>query len=111
LPVVTVHSTSIRTETTIDREYRLVLMQDLVNGGQVPTQDSFLVLRGGGRVAWSADDGKLNPGRRRIGLGAPVPASISTADGGPARHHSRNREDAWRHFGQMAPALKGHQAV
>ena len=87
------------TETTIDCEYLLVLMQDLVNGGQVPTQDSLWASRR--LVAWSqtmklTQDG-VGSAEHRFGIDL-------DGDGGPARiiHESG---DAWRHF-DMAPALK-----
>ena len=87
------------TETTIGREYLLVLLQDLVSGAQVPPQDSFWAARR--FVTWSQpmklEQEGVGSAEHRFGIDL-------DGDGGPARV-VQDPGDNWRYF-DMAPALK-----
>jgi hypothetical protein len=88
-----------QTETTLEREYIAVLLQDLVNGGQVPPQEAFWASRR--LLRWSQpmtlEQEGVGAGRYRFGIDL-------DGDGGPTRV-SEQVADSWRYF-DTAPALK-----
>jgi len=78
-------------ETTLEREYIVVLLQDLVNAGQLPPQDAFWASR---RLLHWSRTVTLEPG----GAAADFRFGVDVdGDGGPARV-AQTSADNWRYL-------------